>query len=120
MDSINLKGRSILVVEEEAVVAKQLQDRFRRAGARVLSAGKLRDALHLAEFPALSAAVVNLRLGSEHTTRVCSRLTYLGVPFVFHTRHDAAEASRQWPGAPVVSKPADSRVIVETVADLLS
>ncbi len=119
MDSLALSGRSILVVEEEPLVALQLEEQLHRAGARVVGARELREALHMAEHPALSAAVVNLRLGSDNTNRVCRRLAQLGVPFIFHTRYDAAEALRRWPDAPVVSKPADSHAVVNSVAELL-
>src|SRR5437773_9347713 len=107
MDSHALSGRSVLIVEEEPVVALLLEEQFHQAGARVLAAAKLHEALHMAEYPALSAAVVNLRLGSDYTTQVCRRLSQLGVLFVFHTRYDATKASQTWPDAPVVSKPAD-------------
>ena len=119
MDSLALKGRSILVVEEEPHIARRLTDRFEQAGAKVYSAAKLRDALYFAEHPALSAAVINLRIGDATTARVCRRLSHLGVPFMFHTRYDATEASRIWPEAPVVSKPADSTLVVKTVAGLV-
>jgi DNA-binding response OmpR family regulator len=119
MDSLALKGRSILVVEEEPHVARRLADRFRQAGAKVFAAGKLRDALYLAEHPALSAAVINLRIGDDTTAGLCRRLSHLGIPFMFHTRYDATEASRTWPMAPVVSKPADSADVVSTLARLM-
>ena len=114
-----LRGRSILVVEEEPHVARRLADGFRKAGATVFAAGKLRDARYLAEHPALSAAVINLRIGNDTTASVCRRLSHLGVPFMIHTRYDATEASRTWPEAPVVSKSADSAVVVNTVARLV-
>ena len=119
MHKLALSGRSILVVEEEPSVALQLGHHFRRVGATVFAASNLRDALHMAHHPALSAAVVNLQLGSDNTAAVCRRLTHLGIPFIFHTRYDAAEASQKWPHAPVVSKPADSRMVLRTVAGLL-
>lgn len=119
MDSHALKGRSILVVEEEPHVSRLLADHLRQAGATVYAAGKLQDALYLAEHPALSAAVVNVRIGGDNTARVCRRLSHLGIPFMFHTRYDATEASRTWPQAPVVSKTADSALVVRTVAQLM-
>ena len=119
MDSLALRGRSILVVEEEPALAHELEKQFQRAGAKVLSAGKLRDALYLAEHPAISAAVVNLQVGSDSTAAVCRRLSHLGIPFMFHTRFDATEASRTWPKAPVVRKPADSRMLVTRIGGLL-
>ena len=38
---------------------------------------------------------------------------------MFHTRYDATEASRSWPKAPVVSKPADSALVVHMLARLM-
>jgi hypothetical protein len=35
------------------------------------------------------------------------------------TRYDASEASKRWPEAPVVSKPADSAAVVDCVARLV-
>lgn len=119
MDSHALRGRSILVVEEEPHVACRLADRFRQAGAKVFAADKLRDARYLAEYPALSAAVINLRIGDDTTAGVCRRLSHLGIPFMFHTRYDATEASLRWPKAPVVNKPADSALVVITVARMM-
>ena len=119
MDSHTIRGRSILVVEEEPHVARRLADRFRQAGATVFAAGKLRDARYLAEHPALSAAVINLRIGDDTTAGVCRRLTHLGIPFMIHTRYDATEASRTWPKAPVVSKPADSALVMDMLARLM-
>jgi ActR/RegA family two-component response regulator len=119
MDCLALRGRSILVVEEDTLVALRLEDELLRAGARALGARRMNEALHLAEHPALAAAVVNLRLGSDSTLQVCRRLAELGIPFVLHTRYDTAEALRTWPDAPVVSKPAESHVIVSSVVRLL-
>lgn len=119
MVSPALRGRSILVVEEDPHVSRQLTEHLRQAGATVFAAGKLQDAFYLAEHPALSAAVVNLRMGSDNTQRVCRRLSHLGVPFMFHTRYDSTEASRRWPDAPVVMKSADSATVVDTVARLV-
>jgi DNA-binding response OmpR family regulator len=119
MDCLTLSGRSILIVEEDTLVALRLEDELHRAGARTLGARRLHEALHLVEHPALAAAVVNLRLGSDSTMQVCRRLAQLGIPFMFHTRYDAAEARRTWPDALVVSKPADSELVVRSVARLL-
>jgi DNA-binding response OmpR family regulator len=114
-----LRGRSILVVEEEPHIACGLAAGLRCAGAKVFAADKLPDALYLAEHPALSAAVLNLRLGDDTTARVCRRLAHLGVPFMLLTRYDASEASKRWPEAPVVNKPAEAAVVVDTVVRLV-
>lgn len=115
-----LKGQSILVVEHEPTIARELESEFTQAGAKVFAADVLRDALYLAEYPALSAAVMNLRLGGDTTAAVCRRLEHLGIPFMFYTKFDAAEFAATWPQAPVVAKPAGSAKVAATVADLLS
>lgn len=119
MVSLALRGRSILVVEEEPHIARQLVDLFERAGATVFAAGKLQEAFYMAEHPALSAAVINLRMGGDNTQRVCRRLSHLGIPFMFHTRYDASELAQRWPDAPVVSKQAGSAAVVDTVVRLV-
>jgi DNA-binding response OmpR family regulator len=121
MMMMRLKGQSILVVEHEPSVARELEVEFTQAGAKVFAAGRLRDALYLAEYPALSAAVVNVQMGGggESTAAVCRRLQDLGIPFMFYTKFDSTEAASEWPLAPVVAKPARSAMVVETVAGLL-
>jgi DNA-binding response OmpR family regulator len=121
MMMMRLKGQSILVVEHEPSIARELEEEFTQAGAKVFAAGQLRDALYLAEYPALSAAVVNVQMGGggESTAAVCRRLEDLGIPFMFYTKFDSTEAHSAWPSAPVVTKPAKSARVAETVAGLL-
>jgi CheY-like chemotaxis protein len=109
----------ILVVEAEPFAALDAQTILREAGAKVFGAHRLRDALHMAEHPALSAAVIAQRLGEDETTKVCRRLADLGIPFMFHTRYDAAEAKQKWPEAPVVHKPASAKELIDALAGLL-
>ena len=116
---MRLKGQSILVVEHEPIVARELESEFTKAGAKVFAADQLRDALYLAEYPALSAAVINLRLGSDTTAAVCRRLDDLGIPFMFYTKFDPTEFAAAWPKAPVLTKQSGSAKVAETIADML-
>jgi DNA-binding response OmpR family regulator len=120
MDGSALCGRSILVVEAERFVALDVEIGLRAAGAKVFGAHQLNHALYMAEYPALSAAVIAQRLGSDETAAVCRRLAYLGVPFMLYTRYDATEAKQKWPDAPVVAKPALASELVSAVATLLN
>jgi DNA-binding response OmpR family regulator len=119
MHSSALCGRSILLVEAEPVAALHAEVGLRRAGAKVFGVHQLRDALFMAEYPALSAAVIAQRLGDEQTTAVCKRLAYLGVPFMLYTRYDATDARRTWPSVPVIAKPASTNDLITAVAELL-
>ena len=69
MDGSALCGRSILVVEAERFVALDVEIGLRAAGAKVFGAHQLNHALYMAEYPALSAAVIAQRLGSDRNGR---------------------------------------------------
>jgi DNA-binding response OmpR family regulator len=120
MSNRALSGRSILVVEDEPLVALHVVERLQEAGARVFTVGELRGALHMAEHPALSAAVVDFRLGDKNSAAVCRRLAYLGIPFMFYTGCDAGEAGQIWPHAPILRKPAGDGEIIGSVVKLLN
>ena len=108
----------ILVVEDEPLVALDVEKALRAAGARVVSAGYVESGLYTTEHPELSAAVVDLR-SDGNGAAVCRRLRQLRVPFVVHTGYPAVLVTSDWPDVPVVSKPADASQIVHELARLL-
>jgi DNA-binding response OmpR family regulator len=114
-----LAGRFILLVEEEPLIALEVKDALHAAGARVVSAGYLDSALFTAEHPAISAAVVDLRLGQSNSMTVCRRLAHLRVPFVVYTAYPADFAASACPHVPVITKPSDPKRIVAALAQLL-
>jgi DNA-binding response OmpR family regulator len=115
--STDLTGRSILVVEDEPLIRFDLTMRLERAGATVLAASHLTEALDLADHPAVSAGVLDFDLGSADTAPVCWRLVDRRIPFVFHSGR-VYSAFRQWPSAPIILKPSGHGLIA-TVAALL-
>jgi DNA-binding response OmpR family regulator len=114
-----LAGRSILVVEDEPLIALDIEIALRRVGAKVLSTAYLWVGLHFAKHPGLSAAVLDLRLGLDDCTAICRRLSKLRVPFIFHSGYGGAAANELWPNAPVLSKPANAERIVKAVVSTL-
>ena len=114
-----LAGRSILIVEDEPLIALDVEVALHDVGAKVLSASHLRDGLHLAEHPGLSAAVLDLRLGHNDCTAICRRLSKLRVPFMFYSGYRGAHVYELWPNAPVLSRPANADRIVEAVVGML-
>ena len=96
METLALRGRSILVVEDEPLIALDIVDCFRNAGASVLIAQTLEDGLRLAGHPDLSAAVVDFGLKDDEGTALCKRLKERGNPLVLHSGyshvHDACLA----------------------------
>lgn len=110
----------VLLVEDEPLIALDVEHHLRKAGARVISAGYLDAALYMAEHPDLSGAVVDLRLGNDSALPVCRRLAQRGLPFVVHTGYAADAVQREWPLAPIIQKPASPYEITEALSWSLS
>jgi CheY-like chemotaxis protein len=114
-----LTACSILLVENEPVIAQSIADCLQDAGALVLTATKINQALRIAEDPSLSAAVLDLDLGHDDSTIVCRQLSARGVPFLFYTGYDDAYVCDRWPNATVVGKPDGEQVLITALLGLL-
>ena len=117
MDAFPLRGHSVLIVEDDALIALDIVDCFRRAGASVLTAHRVEDGLRLAGLPELSAAVVDFGLSDGEGTALCDRLRERGIPFVLHSGHSHVHHACR--DAVLVPKPANPEVLVTAVARLL-
>jgi DNA-binding response OmpR family regulator len=117
MEALVLRGRSILVVEDEPLIALDIVDCFRSAGASVLIAHRLEDGLRLAGHPDLSAAVLDFGLIVGECTAVCERLNERGIPFVLHSGYTNVQEARL--AGTIIPKPADPTELVATIARLL-
>ena len=115
----DLAGRSVLIVEDEPLIALEVHAAFNAAGASIISAADTQEALRMINAPSLSAAVVDINLGRGDCSAVCERLSRNGIPFVFYTGDARADILLKWPGAPILTKLADKERIVEVVAGAL-
>jgi DNA-binding response OmpR family regulator len=117
MESTSLAGRSILIVEDEPLIALDIVAAFAKVGAVTFSARTLAEAVHMVEQDGLSAAVLDFGLGDNDAEPVCRRLTEREIPFVLHSGHThASDACR---GGTVVPKPAPPEALITTIAGLL-
>ena len=72
MQTATLQGERLLIVEDEPLIAMDLQATFEREGARVVLAHTMPEALRYADTAALSAGVSIFELAQ--TTRIlCAR-----------------------------------------------
>jgi ActR/RegA family two-component response regulator len=115
-----ISRKLVLLVEDEPLIAHYIEDRLRKAGARVITAGYLDAAMLMSAHPDLSAAVVDLRLGADSAIPILRRLVHRSIPFVVHTGYAADAVQREWPSVPIVQKPAAHDEIVEALARSLS
>jgi DNA-binding response OmpR family regulator len=89
-----LTGRSILIVEDEPLIALEVHAAFNAAGASIISAADSKEALRMISLPDLSAAVVDINLGRGDCSDVCKRLARGAFPLCFTPATHAPKSCR--------------------------
>jgi DNA-binding response OmpR family regulator len=109
-----LKGRLVLVLEEEAIIAFDIADALHEAGAEPILASSLHDAFSLIESLSFSAAVLDYTMRHETCAALCERLSALGIPFVLTTGMDG-----QYLTVPHLRKPVNTGGLIKTLEELI-
>jgi two-component SAPR family response regulator len=116
-----LKGRHVLVVEDELLLAQTLTEGLRKAGAAVLGpVGKLKPAMDLLAHIEPDAVVLNLDLHGMSTVPMADALMKRRIPFIFASGFDPSMLPERLAGAPFLMKPCEESEVIETVAKLLA
>jgi DNA-binding response OmpR family regulator len=113
-----LDGCLVLVVEDEPIIALHISESFRKAGARVIIARTLEDALAKSEHPELTAAVIDHALHDGLTTSdVCARLKERNIPFVVYSGFSKLKGACA--SGELVQKPASPQVLLATLVGVI-
>lgn len=81
-----LKGKRILVVEDEALIAVMVEDMLTEMGSVVVGpAATIEQALALARAEEIDGAVLDVNVRGERIDPVAEALTERGVPMLFAT-----------------------------------
>jgi DNA-binding response OmpR family regulator len=114
----SLQGCVVLVVEDEALIALDIAQSFKNAGAQVVIARTLEDAIVKAELPNLTAAVIDHALHDGLTTSdVCAKLKERNVPFIVYSGYDKLEGACA--SGELVHKPTNPQMLVTTLQGIL-
>jgi CheY-like chemotaxis protein len=102
-------GRTILVVEDDYLVALDLFDELRDAGAEVRGpVASVDDAIReIEKSPHLDAALLDVNIRGGRSYRAADLLRQRRIPFVFITGYDAASIDEGFADIPRCEKPAD-------------
>ncbi len=111
-------GPLVLVVEDEFLLALDLELMLKQHGFRVLGpAATVAEALRLLEGERPDAALLDVNLRGEMVMPVVGRLQAMGVPFVLSSAYDRAElAAMDLAGAPNLGKPINERQVLAALA----
>ena len=112
--SSNLRGRLILVVEDDYFVANDLCRELEDQGANVLGpVPSVGDALALlAQEEGPDVALLDVKLGDEMVYPLADVLTELDVPVVFATAYGQRDLPEAYARLPRCEKPLDMRQLV--------
>ena len=111
---------SILVVEDEALIAMDIEQMLLGIGCAVLGpALSVSEALMLIEQEEPDFALLDVNLGRERSTAVAEALRARDVPFALATAYSGSQLPEQaFRGVPCVGKPLDLRLLRPLLAEL--
>jgi DNA-binding NtrC family response regulator len=113
-----LAGRSILVVEDEPLIAWELVQIFADEGAKSLSACTYNQAMQLAQTDHLSAAVLDCGCGDDvQMTTLCGHIAKRQIPYMFYTGYTKLDESQC--NILLVRKPASREVLLRALTQLI-
>jgi DNA-binding response OmpR family regulator len=110
-------GRSILIVEDQSLIALDLKELLEAEGGKVFIASSPARGRLFTDQVAFSAAVLDCGFDDDEQADLCRLLAERGTPFMFYTGYDDAQELQ--PGTVVVNKPASAHVLIDAVTRLL-
>lgn len=118
----HLMGRSVLLVEDEMMIAWDIEQTLTHAGLRVLGpAASVGRAMFLIDEERPDVAILDLKLRGELVTPVAKKLRHMGVPFVLATAYNhLREEEAEFIGIQNLGKPVASERCVEVLGEMLA
>ena len=106
MDSELQRRKSVLVVEDEAMVSLLLVDMLKEMGCTIAGvATNLDQALSLAQTLEIDFAVLDLNLDGQFALPVADVLAKRGVPIIFSTGYGEGALPERFETTPALHKP---------------
>lgn len=116
-----ITGKSVLVVEDESLVAMFIEDTLADLGCSVAGfATHFADALEKARTLSFDVAILDVNLNGQQTFPIAELLAGRGVPFVFATGYGMATVPDGFESRPIVQKPFQERELARALAGALA
>ncbi len=98
--------RSILIVEDEPLIAMMLEDFLDSLGHRVhATCDSVKEALGAVDLGGFDLAILDVNLKGENVWPVAARLREMNLPFVLATGGHVDPPPGEFANAPVIEKP---------------
>jgi len=114
-----LRGRSVLVLEDNYLLAEDERWALEDAGARVVGPFSTAEAaIEALQKDAVDCALIDINLGSGPNFDVAEALRKQGVPMVFVTGYDASVIPEDLLDVPRLEKPFAEAEVINAVASI--
>lgn len=121
MDSGRPARFTALLVEDDAIIALDLESLLRAQGAaEVYVASSVDEAMRLLETTKTDVALVDAILNGEQSTPVAQRLAELGISYAMSTGLDAGDLDAAYGDRPALYKPFTSEELSDMLTVLLA
>jgi|KBSMisStaDraftv2_1062788.scaffolds.fasta_scaffold130238_2 DNA-binding response OmpR family regulator len=116
--NLSLRGRRILIVEDESLIAMLIGDAVEEAGGEVVGpCYTVAECMKAAQVEEIDAAVLDVDLAGRDVFPAADELRKREIPFLFHTAHaDRQELSAQFGDVPLCRKPVAMNELVAVLA----
>jgi len=116
-----IAGLSVLLVEDEALIAMDVSQLLANTKCRVI--GPCRDvacALEAIEREHIDCAILDVKLGREHTLHLADALAERGVPLVWMSGYERQVLPARYRDRPFVPKPFVAQDLFDALGEAIS
>ncbi|MGW8201729.1 HWE histidine kinase domain-containing protein [Sphingomonas bisphenolicum] len=115
-----LKGRTVLLVEDNMIIAMDGEDALRDLGAEVMTAASIGRAREAIAIQPVDLAVLDFNLGHETSLPIADLLAARGIPFIFATGYgDGLELPAQFADVTLLKKPYSSVTLAQALTPVI-
>lgn len=120
-DSLSIKGKRILVIEDEPLVSMDIETCLAESGSIVVGpANNVKRARHLIESESFDGALVDANLAGEPVDEIASALVARGIPFVFLTGYGRDSLPAAFRDTGIIGKPYTREQLVTAAGRMLN
>jgi light-regulated signal transduction histidine kinase (bacteriophytochrome)/CheY-like chemotaxis protein len=115
-----LKGRNVLLVEDNMIIAMDGEDALRDLGAEVTTASSVGRAREAIAIQSVDMAVLDFNLGHETSLPVADLLAEKGIPFLFATGYgDGLDLPSRFENVVLLKKPYSGATLAQALAPII-
>ena len=111
---------TVLIAEDEPMVAALLEDLLTDVGYKVFVGETLDQATALAEQNAIDVAILDARLGSQESFPLADSLRQRNVPFLFASGHGRDGLPERFGDVSVLQKPYDMKSLKQLLVKMVA